>query len=105
MIVGEDQRARGPERIDRILARVLKEAGLEDGERHGVLARAWREAAGPDLAPLTKVHAVRGGEVTIAVESAPLFQELTTYRAEELLREVRERAQGVRVDRLRFRLV
>jgi hypothetical protein len=100
-----DDHRSDPEPIDRILTRVLEEAGLTHPEQHVELARAWREVAGPGVRDLTRVVSFRKGIVTIGVESAPLFQELTTYRSDEYSKALRERLGAVRLDELRFRLV
>ena len=95
----------GPaERVGDILKRVLKDAGLDRPERHGEIAAAWRDVAGPDVAAETGVQSFVRGVLTIRVSSAPLLSELTTYQKEELLAGLRARLTGTFVDQLRFRL-
>ena len=95
----------GPaERVGDILKRVLKDAGLDRPEKHGEIAEAWRDVAGPDVAAETVVLSFRKGVLTIQVSSAPLLSELTTYQREELLAGMRVRLAGTFVDQLRFRL-
>ena len=104
-MTGGEERRRGPERIDSILARFLAQSGLLDGDKHQKIREAWQDVASDEVASLTKVLSFRGGTLTVGVESAPLYQELETFQSEELLRGLRERLRGVHVERLRFRLV
>ena len=96
---------RKPERISEILPRVLKEAGFGRRSRTDELARAWSDVAGPEVAKYTIVDGFKAGRLTVAVKAAPLFQELETFRKEELLRGLRERLAGLNLEELRFRLV
>ena len=94
-----------PERLGDILPRVLKEVGFGRRNANEDLARAWADVAGPEVSKYTSVEGFKAGRLTVAVKAAPLFQELETFRKEELLKGLRERLAGTNVEELRFRLV
>ena len=94
----------GPEKIGPIIGRILKQTVIRDTTRLEEVVRAWRAASGPELVGLTRVLSFRSGVLTVAVESAPLFQELETFRRTELLEEVRAQLGNLHVDQLKFRL-
>lgn len=94
-----------PERLGEILARVIEDTRLFSRREQEDLVGAWRDVAGPDIAVHTTVRTFKAGVLTVAVDSAPLLQELTVFMREELLRGLRERLGGIHVEDLRFRLV
>ena len=98
-------RNRGPEHVSRILERVLKDAGLAGKNSGAGLLEAWREVVGPETGRHTSIYGFRAGIVTVAVDSAPLCQELELFRKEELLNALRARYRDRYVQDLRFRLI
>ena len=95
----------GPEKIGSILERVLEQSGLLKPDQHEEIVRAWREVAGETVGKLTHVLSYRSGTLTVGVESAPLFQELSTYQKDEMLAALRNSARGTGIQELRFKLV
>jgi predicted nucleic acid-binding Zn ribbon protein len=95
----------GPEHLSRILDRVLRDAGLAGKNSGAEILAAWREVAGPETGSHTSIYGFRAGVVTVAVDSAPLCQELELFRKEELLGALRARYRDRYVQDLRFRLV
>jgi predicted nucleic acid-binding Zn ribbon protein len=98
-------RNRGPEHLSRIIERFMKDAGLARKNTGAELLAAWREVVGPETGSHTSIYGFRSGVVTVAVDSAPLCQELELFRKEELLTALRERYRDSYVQDLRFRLV
>ncbi len=96
---------RGPEALGDILKRVLRESGFADRKSGDEITEVWREIAGPETGSHTSIYAFRSGIVTVAVDSAPLCQELDLFRKEELLDALRQKVRGSYVRELRFRLV
>ena len=94
----------GPEPIADILARVLRETGL-DRRRQSDLVDAWVDVAGPAVAARTRIGTFRKGVLVIEVDSSALKQELSLFQREELLAALRERMKGTFVEDLRFRLI
>lgn len=69
--------------------------------RVGLDRTAWRHAVGRRIAERTEVGAIKAKELTIYVASAAWAQELSLLTSEIV---ERIRAQGVDVERLRFRI-
>ncbi len=98
-------RDRGPEHLSRIIERFMRDTGLAGKNTGAELLAAWREVAGPEAGGHTNIRSFRSGVVTVAVDSAPLCQELELFRKEELLNALRLRYRDHYVSDLRFRLV
>ncbi len=94
---------KGPELVGEILSRLFTARGWGRRQDRLRLEQAWAEAAGPDLAPHTRVTNVRRGVVEIEVANAILLQELAHYHKRRLLGELRQRLTGVTVTDVRFR--
>ena len=94
-----------PEHLSRIIERVMKDAGFNGKNTGTELLAAWREIAGPETGSHTSIYSFRAGVVTVAVNSAPLCQELELFRKKELLDALRVRYRDRYVQDLRFRLV
>lgn len=99
-----ERRGGNPERIGDILARFMRESGLLKTAKQNELIRAWRDVVGTGLAAHTKVRSFRSGVLTIAIDSAPLRQEMELFQREELTKALRERLSGLYVRELRFTL-
>jgi predicted nucleic acid-binding Zn ribbon protein len=94
---------KGPERLNEVLSRLFTARGW--GRRQGQLhlERAWEQAAGPDVAPQTRVDALRRGVLEVVVANAVLLQELTHFHKRRLLAELRGRLPNTPITDLRFR--
>jgi predicted nucleic acid-binding Zn ribbon protein len=93
----------GPELLGEILARLFTARGWGRRQDRLRLEQAWAEAAGPDLAPHTRVGALRRGALEVTVGNAVLLQELAHFHKRRLLEALRRRLPGVTVTDLRFR--
>ena len=104
----EETRGGAPERIGKLLERLLTDTGLVTPERLSNLETAWREVVGEQIAAHTRIESFRGGMVTVAMDSAPVRQELELVGREELLVVFREKlaaGSGPFVRELRLRVV
>ncbi|MBI4586428.1 MAG: DUF721 domain-containing protein [Planctomycetes bacterium] len=62
---------------------------IRERARHAGLHDIWKQVAGEGVARVTRVSQYKDGKLHVAVLSAPLRQELATFRKEELLRGLR----------------
>jgi hypothetical protein len=94
---------KGPELLGEILSRLFTARGW--GRRQGRLRleQAWVEAAGGDVAPHTRVGALRRGILEVEVANAVLLQELAHYHKRRLLEQLRSRLPEITFTDLRFR--
>jgi len=74
-----------------VIARLVDGSGMRDRLLALDIAGWWPEVAGPMVARHTTAITLRAGRLTIAVDSAPLRQELTYMRADIAAR-INERA-------------
>jgi hypothetical protein len=70
--------------------------------RDGVFSR-WKEVVGEELAARTRPIDLRGGELLIEVDSAPLLHELATYFSAEILESLHQIEEFRTIHALRFR--
>jgi predicted nucleic acid-binding Zn ribbon protein len=54
------------------------------------LRNAWETVIGPALAQEARAVRFRGGKLQVAVRSAPLLQELATFRKSELIEKLKQ---------------
>ena len=94
---------KGPEPIGEILSRLFAARGWGRRQDRLRLEEAWAEAAGPELAPHTRVAALRRGVLEVHVANAVLLQELAHFHKRRLLEHLRRRLPGSSVKDLRFR--
>jgi predicted nucleic acid-binding Zn ribbon protein len=92
-----------PELLGEILSRLFTARGWGRQQERLRLEQAWAEAAGPDIAPQTRVNHLRRGVLEVVVGNAVLLQELAHFHKRRLLAELRRRLPGVPLTDLRFR--
>jgi predicted nucleic acid-binding Zn ribbon protein len=103
MSIRRNNPERGPEHLAEILSRLFTSRGWGRRQDRLHLERAWAEAAGADVAPHTRVAALRRGVLEVTVGNAVLLQELTHYHKRRLLEQLRKRLPGTPITDLRFR--
>jgi len=69
--------------------RIVKESGPRKRDEMAELAEAWGRAAGPEVAGRTRILGMARDTLTVAVESAPLRQEIEMFRKPHLLARMR----------------
>lgn len=90
---------RGPERVDRLLGRVLDRTGIRTQlERVEALSR-WDEVVGERIAGVTRAKSVSGATLFVEVRSSAWLMELNTMKQEILKRLNAGRDQG-RIEKL-----
>lgn len=94
---------RGPENLSDVLARLFTARGWGRKTERLRIEAAWTEAAGPELAPETRVGALRRGVLEVEVRGGVLLQELTQFRKRPLLAALRAKLPGMPVTDLKFR--
>ena len=92
-----------PEQLGAILARLVARDRGQYRAGQKPIHLLWSEAAGSELAGMTRATRLAGGVLTVEVSSAPLLNELATYRQKELLERVRARDELRGVREIRFR--
>jgi predicted nucleic acid-binding Zn ribbon protein len=93
----------GPEPLGEILSRLFTARGWGRRQDRLHLEHAWAEAAGPEMAPNTRVGGLRRGVLDVEVANAVLLQELAHYHKRQLLERLRSRLPGMMITDLRFR--
>jgi predicted nucleic acid-binding Zn ribbon protein len=93
----------GPEPIGEVLARLFTARGWGRKQDRLRLEQAWAAAAGPDVAPHTRVGALRRGVLEVQVGNAVLMQELAHFHKRRLLAALRQALPGTTLSDLKFR--
>ncbi len=65
-----------PERLGRLVPRVLEDLGLEGAARIVAIAERWEEAVGPDIARHCQPSSLRDGTLEATVDSSAWCQQL-----------------------------
>src|SRR4051812_43493020 len=97
------QEPRGPEPIGEVLSRLFTARGWGRKQDRLRLEQAWAAAAGPDVAPHTRVGAFRRGVLEVEVTGGVLHQELAHFHKRRLLEALRQALPGTTVSDLKFR--
>lgn len=90
-----------PRHVGDLLRGVLAEAGSK--ARRGAHARALEQVLGADRAAHCDVLGFRGGKLTVRVDSAPLFAELSGFLAEDLRQRMNDILEHDKIARIVFR--
>ena len=91
-----------PQRVSDLLRGVLAEAG--QGRARNKFHNALDEVLPDRQRPHCQVVGFRGGKLTIEVDSAPLFAELSGFRKEELRTQMNQLLPKQPIAQLMFRL-
>lgn len=92
----------GPKRPADFLPGILREFGSQ--ARRAELREALVKCLTPEQAELCRVTGFRAGRLTVEVDSAPLYAELSGFRAEELRQQMNESVTRHKIAQIRFRL-
>lgn len=92
-----------PKPIKNILAELLARRGYARVQSAGLSAEAWSQAAGEQLAALSRPGQLRRGVLEVLVKSSTLVQELG-FRKQELLARLGELLPDENIRDLRFRV-
>ena len=93
----------GIESLKEVLSRLFAARGWGRRQARLHLEKAWEEAAGPKIAPHTRLSGVRRGAMEIEVDNAVLLQELAMFQKRALLVKLRELLKGTTVNDLKFK--
>ncbi len=93
-----------PVRIGKLIPDLLSRRGLNGNLQLQEARRGVAEVAGPKLATRMQVTALRGGEVTIEVDSAALCYEMRGFLGARVLDELRKRPATAFVSKLKFKV-
>src|SRR5262245_49916224 len=93
----------GPEPLGEVLSRLFTARGWGRKQDRLRLEQAWVAAAGPDVAPHTRVGSFRRGVLEVEVAGGVVLQELAPCHKRRLLDALRQALPGTTVSDLKFR--
>ena len=96
--------AHDPQPLSVALAELIALRGFARVRGDEELHSAWKCIAGEELAGQTKPLQIARGVLTVAVSSAPLLNELVSFRSSELLGRLKQQFPHLNVKSLKFRL-
>ena len=94
---------KGPEGLEDILRRGLKENSLDTTLGRAQLESCWKDPVGDEVADRTRIVDLRGGTLVVEVDSAPLLGELSAYYREEIMSSLRQSEGFPNFQNIRFR--
>ena len=94
---------KGPEVLEDILRRWLKENSLDTTLGRAQLEKCWKDTVGDEVADRTRIVDLRGGTLVVEVDSAPLLGELSAYYREEIMSSLRQSEGFPNFQNIRFR--
>jgi len=94
---------KGPEALEDILRRWLKENSLDTTLGRAQLESCWKDTVGDEVAERTRIVDLRGGTLVVEVDSAPLLGELSAYYREEIMSSLRQSEGFPNFQNIRFR--
>ena len=92
-----------PRKIGDVLAQLLARRGYARQQSSAALDEHWREAAGGQLAAVTRVGALRRGTLEVLVSNNLLAQELG-FQKDELIARLQKLSPESNINKLRFRI-
>ena len=97
-------RTRGPEHIRDLIGAHLRERGRQGRIGTGEIRALWPEVVGPEIAAHTRITALRKGTLSVAVDSAAHYYELSTFFVEEVRKKLNEHLSRDFVSKINFHL-
>ena len=94
---------KGPEVLEDILRRWLKENSLDTTLGRAQLESCWKDTVGDEVAERTRIVDLRGGTLVVEVDSAPPLGELSSYYREEIMSSLRQSEGFPNFQNIRFR--
>ena len=95
---------RSPLHISRALAELIALRGFAKPQGDAQLQAAWDQAAGPQIAPHTRVGELSRGTLHIHVANTALMAELNGFHKAAILQSLQQQRPELRVKNLKFRL-
>ena len=95
--------ASGPQRIDDLLSGLLARQGYAQLQQSAEIESAWCQAAGAELAALSRPAHVRRGVLEVIVQNSAALQELM-FQKSAILEKLTQADSGLRIEDLRFRV-
>ena len=92
-----------PKPIGDILADLMARRGFGRLQAAEILAKAWKEAAGPLAAEYTRVGTLRRGTLEVTVQNSTLVQELA-FQKPSLLKTLARLLPDEQIKNIRFRV-
>lgn len=93
---------REPKRAADLVRGIVREAGAKTGRLE--LNRALRKALGRDSAEQCEVIGYHRGRLVVEVDCAPLFAELSGFRADQIRRSMNETLKTLKIAQIVFRM-
>ena len=91
-----------PERVNDLLKGIIRDVRAES--RRSDLVDALEQVVGAEQASHCRVTGFRAGKLTIEVDSAPLFAELSSFRRDEIRERMNELLEKRKIAQLSFRM-
>ena len=96
--------ARDPLPLSVALSELIALRGFARVRSDSELETAWKQVAGPDLSLQSRPLKVSRGTLTVAVENAPLLNELASFQGPGLLLQIQQRFPHLKIQSLKFKL-
>jgi hypothetical protein len=82
----------------------MRHSGLRGKSGARRVEAVWAETVGAETAAHTTTGALRKGALSVAVDSAPLYYELVSFRSEEIRKALNEKLKSITVQKINFHL-
>ena len=96
--------SRDPQPLCIALAELIALRGFARVRSDDELQSAWKKVAGDELAAQSRPLQMVRGVLTVSVSSAPLLNELVSFRSAELLQRMKQLYPHLKAKSLKFRL-
>lgn len=94
----------GPLHVSKALSELISLRGFARVQGDAQLQAAWDQAAGPDIAPLTKVGGLSRGTLQVLVANPALLAELNGFHKTNILQLLKQTRPEYKVKQLKFKL-
>ena len=94
----------GPQHVSKALSELIALRGFARVQGDAQLQAAWDQAAGPDIAPLTRVGGLSRGTLNVLVANPALLAELNGFHKTNILKSLQQTRPEYKVKQLKFKL-
>jgi predicted nucleic acid-binding Zn ribbon protein len=92
-----------PRQIGDVLAQLIARRGYAREQSTAAVEEAWREAAGGEIAAISRAGSVRRGTLEVLVPNNLLAQELG-FQRDQLIAKLQKLSPETKITKLRFRI-
>ncbi|MEC9091240.1 MAG: DUF721 domain-containing protein [Planctomycetota bacterium] len=102
-VIKKQRYRRKPKTANELVGRLLARSGYSQNQSQEQIKKIWEKTVGDQMKNKTRAVGIKGGNLTVLVESAIVNQEIT-YQKKELLEKIKRTTIGEKIKNIKFKI-